>query len=60
MKTLDLVNFKTQMEGNGIKIDKGMEHMEDNVQNIVKLLQNIEEKLPKGDDMGDGTHDDKK
>ena len=36
-----------------------MGHMEDNiVEIIVKILQNIEEKIPKGDDVDQGAHDD--
>ena len=47
------------MEENGIKIEESMVHMENNLERIVKILQNLEEKLPKCDDVGRGTQDDK-
>ena len=47
------------MEENGIKIEERMGHMEDNIERIVKLLQNQEGKTPKEDDVGQGTDDDK-
>ena len=41
------------------KMENTLEHMEDNiVERIVKLLQNIEEKLPKGNGLSQGAHDD--
>jgi hypothetical protein len=47
------------MEENGMKIEERMGHMEDNIGRIVKLLQHQEENIPKEDDVGQGTHDDK-
>ena len=35
-----------------------MGYMEDNIERIVKLLQNTQEKIPKGDYVGQGAHDD--
>ena len=35
-----------------------MGHMEDNIERIVNLIQNTKEKIPKGDDVGQGSHDD--
>ena len=35
-----------------------MGHMEDNIERIFKLIQNVEESIPKGDDVGQGAHDD--
>ena len=36
-----------------------MRHMEDNIERIVKLTKNKEEKIPKGYHVGQGAHDDK-
>ena len=47
------------MEENGMKIEEKMGHMEDNIERIVKILQNQEESIPKEDDVGQGTHEDK-
>jgi hypothetical protein len=49
------------------KMEESMGHMEErighkmeaNMQRLVKLLQNLEEKLPYGDDVDRGTHEDK-
>ena len=51
--------MEKKKEESGIIIEERMGHMEDNIERIVKLLQNIEEKIPKGDVVGQGTHDDK-
>ena len=41
------------------KMENTMGHMEDSiVERIVKLLQNTKEKIPKGDDVDQGAHDD--
>ena len=48
------IHIEERMEDNGIKIEEWMGNMEDNIERIVKLLQNTEEKLPKGDDVGQG------
>ena len=43
------------MEENGIKINERMGHMENNTgERIVNLIQNSEEKRPKGDDVSHG------
>ena len=47
------------MGENGIKIKERMGHIENNIERIVNLLQNTKENIPKGDDAGQGTHDDK-
>lgn len=47
------------MEENGMKIEERMGHMEDNIERILKLLQHQDEKIPKEDDVGKGTHEDK-
>lgn len=55
------------MEENGMNIEERMGHiknivghMEDNiVERIFKLLQHLEENIPKEDDVGQSTHDDK-
>ena len=60
VKTLDLANLHIQMEENGIKIEERMRHIENTmghmedsiVKRIVKLLQNLEGNIPKGDDVG--------
>ena len=49
MKTWDLANLQTKMEDNGMKIEKRMGHMEDNIGRNVKLLQLQEDKIPKED-----------
>jgi predicted RNA-binding protein len=51
VKTLDLDNLK-------IQIEETMGHMKDDiVKIIVKLLPNSKENLPKGDDVGQETHE---
>ena len=51
MKTLDLIileeRIENKMEENGIKIEEWMGHMDNNIERIVKLLQNIKEKAYK-------------
>ena len=51
----DLRTLEEMME---TKMENIVGHMEDNiVERIVKLLQNTEENLPKGDDVDQGAHD---
>ena len=52
----DLKKLEEMIEN---KMENTVGHMEDNiVERIVKLIQNTEEKLPKGDDVDQGDHDD--
>ena len=47
------------MKENGINIGEQMGHMDDNIEMSVKIIENIDEKIPKGDYVGQGSHDDK-
>lgn len=44
VKTMDFDHLQIHME-------EQMRHVEDNIERIFKILQNIEEKLPKGDNL---------
>ena len=55
MKIGDLANLQTQIEENGVK----MGHMEDNIGRIVKLLQHQDGKIPKEEELDQGTHEEK-
>ena len=59
VKKWNLANLQTRMEENGMKIEKRMAHMEDNIRSIVKLLQLQDENIPKEDEVVQGTHEDK-
>ena len=54
-KTMDLdnlyIHIQERMEENGINIEERIGHMKDNIERIVKLLQNTKEKIPKCDDV---------
>ena len=52
MKTWDLDNLQ-------IQIKERMGHMEENIGRIVKLPQLQDENIPKEDEVGQGTHEDK-
>ena len=43
-----------------MKIDEKIGHMEDNIGRIVKLLEIQEDKIPKEDEVGQGTHEEKR
>ena len=47
------------MEENGMKIEERMGHMEDNIGRIVKLLQHQDGKIPKEEELDQGTHEEK-
>ena len=47
------------MEENGMKIEERMGHMEDNIERIVKFLQDKEENISK-EEVDQGTHEEKK
>ena len=49
VKTMDLYNLEQRMEK---KLEEGMDR-------IVNLIQNKEENIPNGDNLGQGTHDDR-
>ena len=55
VKIRDLANLQTQIEENGVK----MGHMEDNIGRIVKLLQHQDGKIPKEEELDQGTHEEK-
>ena len=60
IKTLDLDNLQIHIEERMIHMENIVGHMKDNiVGRVVKILQNPKEKIHKGDDVGQGTHDDK-
>ena len=52
MKIGDLADLHMEMV-------ERMGHMEDNIGRIVKLIQHQEKNIPKEDDVGQGTHEDK-
>ena len=68
VKTLDLCNLEERMEN---KYDQSMEKnmgnmekrmekkLEETMERIVNLIQHIEENLPNGDNVGQGTHGDR-
>jgi hypothetical protein len=59
VKTWDLANLKTQIDENGMKIEERMGHMEDNIGRIVKLLQPQDKRIPKEEEVDQGTHEEK-
>lgn len=62
MRTIDLLNLEERMEklmGNIDNMEERMGHMEENMQRLVQLIQNPKEKLPKGDEFGQRTQEDK-
>ena len=68
VKTLDLCNMekimeknlKESMEENMGNMEKRIEKkLEENMERMINLLQHKEEKLPNGDNVGQGTQDDR-
>ena len=68
VKTLDLCNMEQRMEkkleesmeNNMGNMDKRIEKkLEEGIDKIVNLIQHTEENLPNGDNVGQGTHDDR-
>ena len=57
MRMLDLANleFKKRLGWVEIKMDKIMGHIDKNMERIANLIQNMEGKIPKGDDVGQGS-----
>ena len=52
--------LEESMEKNMGNMEKRMERkLEESMERIVNLLQNIEEKIPNGDNVGQGNHDDR-
>jgi hypothetical protein len=49
VKTLDLYNLAKRIKKN----------MEENMERIINIIQQIEENLPNGDNVGQGSHDDR-
>ena len=52
----DMSHRMSQLEQN---FKEMMKKLEENMEIIANLLQHIEEKLPNGDNVGQGTHDDR-
>ena len=53
------MNLEERMEENGMKLEKRMGHLEDNIERIVKLLQHQDGKIPKEEELDQGTHEEK-
>ena len=49
VKTLDLYNLEKRIE----------KKLEENMERMINLLKHTEEKIPNGDNVGQGTHDDR-
>ena len=56
VKTLDLFKLKESMEQSMGNME---ESIDENMQRLVILIQNVEEKIPKGIDMGQGSQENK-
>jgi hypothetical protein len=54
-----LSNLQTQIEENGMNIEERMGHVEDNIGRIVKLLHHQDGKIPKEEELDQGTHEEK-
>ena len=60
VKTLDLCSLEERMEKNMGNMEQRMENkLEESMEKIVNLIQHIEEKIPNGDNVGQGTYDDR-
>ena len=51
--------MEKKLETNMGNMEKKMEKLEESMERIVNLIQHTEETIPKGDNVGQGTHEDK-